>query len=60
MRADTRAAVGWLGDDDRGATAIEYALLAALVALAVVGALTAIGDTLPNLFTPIVTTLEGI
>jgi pilus assembly protein Flp/PilA len=36
--------------DERGATAIEYGLLASLVALAIVGALTGLGTSLVDLF----------
>jgi Flp pilus assembly pilin Flp len=41
-----------LGCDDRGAVAIEYALLAALLALAIVGALGNLGNTLRSLPLP--------
>ena len=37
--------------DESGATAIEYGLIAALVAVAIVGALTALGTSLTGLFT---------
>ena len=36
--------------DDSGATAIEYGLIAALVSVAAIGALTALGTNLSNLF----------
>jgi pilus assembly protein Flp/PilA len=36
--------------DDAGATAIEYGLIAALVAIAIVGALTTMGGNLTSLF----------
>ena len=36
--------------DDSGATAIEYALIAALVSVAAVGALTVMGQTLNTMF----------
>lgn len=35
-----------LWSDDEGATAIEYGLLAALIAVAIIGAVTALGDGL--------------
>jgi pilus assembly protein Flp/PilA len=35
--------------DDTGATAIEYGLIAALVAVAVIGSFVALGDSLFNL-----------
>jgi len=43
--------------DDNGATAIEYGLIAALVAVAIVGALTALGTGLTTLFTNVNTDL---
>ena len=39
--------------DESGATAIEYGLIAALVAVAIIVALTALGSSLDNLFTGI-------
>ena len=36
--------------DESGATAIEYGLIAALVSVAAIGALTALGTNLSNLF----------
>ena len=36
--------------DESGATAIEYGLIAALVAVAIIFALTALGDELSNIF----------
>jgi pilus assembly protein Flp/PilA len=44
---------GFLGrflGDDRGATAIEYALLASLIAVALLGTFIVFGDTVANLF----------
>lgn len=38
-------------DDERGATAIEYALIAALIALAAILAFTALGLNLADIFT---------
>ncbi|RMF67519.1 MAG: Flp family type IVb pilin, partial [Alphaproteobacteria bacterium] len=40
-----------LRKNERGATAIEYGLIAALVAIAAIGALTALGGSLNNIFT---------
>ncbi len=36
--------------DEDGATAIEYGLIAALVSVAAIGALTALGDSLSDMF----------
>ncbi len=36
--------------DESGATAIEYGLIAALVSVAAIGALTAMGDSLSDMF----------
>lgn len=43
--------------DESGATAIEYGLIAALIALAVITGATAIGTQLDRIFTKIGTTL---
>jgi len=43
--------------DENGATAIEYGLIAALVAVAIVGALTALGTGLTGMFTKVNTDL---
>ncbi len=42
-------------DDESGATAIEYGLIAALIAVAAIGAFTQVGIELTNLFG----TIEG-
>ena len=44
--------------DDNGATAIEYGLIAALIAVVVIGALTTIGSNLDTKFTSIATSLR--
>ena len=38
---------------DRGATAVEYALMVALIAIAIIAAVTALGGQLNTLFTSI-------
>jgi pilus assembly protein Flp/PilA len=43
--------------DENGATAIEYGLIAALVAVAIVGALSTLGTGLTGLFTKVNTDL---
>ena len=45
--------------DQSGATAIEYGLIAALVSIAVVGVLTALGTSLSGVFTLVTTTVTG-
>ncbi len=42
----------WLSDE-RGATAIEYGLIAALIAVVVIGAVTTVGTKLKATFTTI-------
>ena len=44
--------------DDSGATAIEYGLIAALVSVAAIGALTAMGDSLSTMFETVSTALS--
>ena len=44
--------------DESGATAIEYGLIAALVSVAAIGAMTALGDSLGNIFNTVSTQLD--
>lgn len=44
--------------DESGATAIEYGLIAALVSVAAIVALTALGTELSNIFDTVKTTLQ--
>ncbi len=44
--------------DEEGATAIEYGLIAALVSVAAIGALTAMGNSLNAMFTAVSTALD--
>ena len=46
--------------DESGATAIEYGLIAALIALAIVSGATALGSAIGNLFDDIGTSLGGV
>ena len=46
--------------DESGATAIEYALLAVLVGIAIIGAVTALGDSLKAIFSSVATTLNTV
>ncbi len=43
--------------DDRGATAVEYGLMVALIAVAIITAVTLLGTNLSNLFNTIATTI---
>ncbi|GAB2866329.1 Flp family type IVb pilin [Lentzea nigeriaca] len=40
-------------EDDRGATAVEYGLMVALIAIVIIGAVTAVGVNLNDLFNTI-------
>ncbi len=44
--------------DESGATAIEYGLIAALVSVAAIGALTAMGTSLNDMFTVVAQSLS--
>ena len=46
-------------DDKSGATAIEYGLIAALVSVAAVTALTSVGSSLDTMFSTVSTTLNN-
>ena len=50
--------IGFIKDED-GATAIEYGLIAALVAVACIAALTAMGDSLVGIFESVSSELDG-
>ena len=45
--------------DEEGVTAIEYGLIAALIAIVIVGAVTNVGTQLQTIFTTIYTKLGG-
>ncbi|BCJ89721.1 pilus subunit protein [Terrihabitans soli] len=45
--------------DESGATAIEYGLIAAMISVAVIGAVSFVGDELGNVFNSVGETLEG-
>jgi pilus assembly protein Flp/PilA len=45
--------------DESGATAIEYGLIASLIAAAIIGGVTAIGTSLQTKFNSISTTISG-
>jgi len=44
-------------NDESGATAIEYGLIAALIAVVIIGAVTAVGTKLSTTFTTVSTSL---
>lgn len=44
--------------DEKGATAIEYGLIAALIAVAAVTAMTSLGDTIGNTFNNVTACME--
>jgi pilus assembly protein Flp/PilA len=44
---------------DKGATAIEYGLIAALISVVIITALTLTGNSLKNVFTHVSTVLSG-
>lgn len=46
-------------NDERGVTAIEYGLIAALIAVAIILAVTLVGDELVNIFNDIADALTG-
>jgi pilus assembly protein Flp/PilA len=46
-------------NDESGATAIEYGLIAALIAVAIIAAATTLGGNLSNVFSTIATTLPS-
>jgi pilus assembly protein Flp/PilA len=45
--------------DEEGVTAIEYGLIAALIALVIIGAVTLVGKNLSKTFTSIANTVTG-
>ncbi len=45
--------------DESGATAIEYGLIAALIAVVIIGAVTALGTTIKGKFNDVVTGMGG-
>jgi pilus assembly protein Flp/PilA len=57
MDMKTKLQTAWR--DDRGVTAIEYGLIAALIAVVIIGAVTLVGGELETTFTTISTKLKG-
>ncbi len=48
-----KALINRFKSDEDGATAIEYGLIAALIAVAIITAVTAVGDSLNTTFTDV-------
>lgn len=46
--------------EEKGATAIEYGLIAGLIAVAIIIAITTVGTDLQTVFTDISTSLQGV
>jgi pilus assembly protein Flp/PilA len=46
--------------DEEGATALEYGLLAALIAAAIIGAVTTLGSTVSNTFQSIADSMAAV
>jgi pilus assembly protein Flp/PilA len=55
-----RAEVATLRSDRKGVTALEYALMAGLVSLAIVGGAAALGTSVNTMFGNIGTALSGV
>ena len=51
---------GLLNRDDRGATAVEYGLMVALIAAVIIIAVAAIGNNLNTVFTNVGNALQGV
>lgn len=54
-----RRFIGQLHRDDSGATAIEYGLIAALIAVAAIAAMSSLGNNLSNTFNDVNNELDG-
>lgn len=54
-----RAQVRNFWNDESGATAIEYGLIAGLIAAVIIGLVTTIGTDLQNMFQKVADALEG-
>lgn len=44
-------------DEEKGATAVEYGLMVALIAVVIIGAVSLLGNTLSGLFTDVANSL---
>ncbi len=50
--------INGLVNNEKGATAIEYGLIAALIAVVIIGAVTLVGDNLSTMFTTVSDSLK--
>jgi pilus assembly protein Flp/PilA len=48
-----------LSDEEKGATAVEYGIMVALIAVVIIGAVTAFGNGLFDLFNDVTTGIGG-
>jgi pilus assembly protein Flp/PilA len=48
-----------LRESEKGATAIEYGLIAALISVAAIAAMTTLGDSLSTMFKAVASQLDG-
>ena len=55
-----KASLTWFGHDERGATAVEYALIAGIISLAIVAGLTNISTGLQNGLNGVAPTLQSV
>ena len=53
------AAARAAASDDRGATAVEYGLMVALIAVVIIGAVIALGDNVSAMFGGVAEEIEG-
>ncbi len=58
MLSDFRSLLGRLAQDRRGATAIEYGLIAAAIAIAIITGVSMVGDNLADTFQKIAQALK--
>ncbi len=54
----TRTALGRFLRDDRGSTAIEYAIIASGVSIAIIGAVLTLGATIKGFYSSVATALK--
>ncbi|WP_321861372.1 Flp family type IVb pilin [Burkholderia cenocepacia] len=52
--------IAWFVEDQDGVTAIEYGLIAALIAIGIVGALTTVGTDLKTVFNTVADDLDSV